>query len=90
MLLEKRHIVMKKFMESQFNYCPLISMFHSWTINKKINCLNERALSIVYSDFKSSFEGLLKKDNFFLWHERNIESLAIEIYEFLNGLSPVF
>ena len=28
MPLEKRRIVMKKFIESQFNYCPLISMFH--------------------------------------------------------------
>ena len=28
------------------------------------------------------------KDNSFSIHERNIQSLAIEIYEFLNGLSP--
>ena len=30
------------------------------------------------------------KDNFFSKHERNIQSLAIEIYKFLNGLSPSF
>ena len=30
------------------------------------------------------------KDNSFSIHERNIESLAIEIYKFLNGLSPSF
>ena len=30
------------------------------------------------------------KDNFFSIHERNIQSLAIEIYKFLNGLSPSF
>ena len=28
------------------------------------------------------------KGNSFSIHERNIQSLAIEIYEFLNGLSP--
>ena len=28
------------------------------------------------------------KDNSFSIHERNIQSLAIEIYKFLNGLSP--
>ena len=65
-------------------------MFHSRTINNKINRLHERALRIVYSDFKSTFEGLLRKDNSFSIHERNIQSLAIEIYKFLNGLSPSF
>ena len=90
MPLEKRRIVMEIFIESQFNYCPLIWMFHSRTINNKINRLHERALRIVYSDFKSTFEGLLRKDNSFSTHERNIQSLAIEIYKFLNGLSPSF
>ena len=81
---------MKTFIESQFNYCPLIWMFHSRFINNKINRLHERALRIVCSDFKSSFESLLMKDNSFSMHERNIQSLAIEIYKFLNGLAPSF
>ena len=90
MPLEKRRIVKKTFIESQFNYCPLIWMFHSRTINNKINRLHERALRIVYYDFKSSFEGLLMKGNSFSIHERNNQSLAIEIYKFLNGLTPSF
>ena len=90
MSLEKRRIVMKTFIESQFNYCPLIWMFHSRTINNKINRLHERALRIVYSDFKSTFEGLLRKGKSFSIHEINIQSLAIEIYKSLNGLSPSF
>ena len=88
--LEKRRIVIETFIESQFHYCPLIWMFHARTINNKINRLHERALRIVYTDFKSTFEGLLRKDNSFSIHERNIQSLAIEIYKFLNGLSPSF
>ena len=90
MSLEKHRIVMKTFIESQFNYCPLTWMFHSQTFNNKINRLHERALRIVYSDFKSSFEGLLMKDNSFSIHERNIQNLAIEIHKFLNVLSPSF
>ena len=88
--LEKHRIVIKTCIKSQFNYCKLIWMFHSRIINNKINRLHERALRIVYSDFKSSFEGLLMKDNSFSIHEKNIQSLAIEIYKFLNGLSPSF
>ena len=90
MPLEKRRIVMKTFIASQFNYCPLIWMFHSRTINNKINRLHERAIRIVFTDFKSSFEGLLTKDKSLSIYERNIETLALEINKFLTGLSPNF
>ena len=76
-------MVMKAFIESQFNYRPLIWMFHSRTLNNKINRLHKRALRIVYSDYKSSFRELLGKDKSFLIHHKNIKSLAIELYKFL-------
>ena len=47
---EKLRILMKTFIETQFNYCPLMWMFHNRTINNKINRLHERALRIVYKD----------------------------------------
>ena len=58
------------------------------SLNIKINRLHERALRIVYSDYKSSFNTFLEKDGFFSIHRRNVQSLAIEIYKFLHGLSP--
>ena len=60
---QKRQILLKTFIESQFSYCPLIWMFCSSTMNQKINRIHERALRIVYRDYESSFEDLLKKDN---------------------------
>ena len=36
MSLEKRRIMMKTFIESQFNYCPLIWIFHSQTSCNKV------------------------------------------------------
>ena len=86
--LDKGRIVMKAFIESQFNHCPLIWMFHSKTLNNKINRLHERALRIVYSDYKSSFCELLKKGKSFSIHHKSIQSLAIEIYKFSHNLSP--
>ena len=62
MKISKRHILINSFFISQFNYCPLIWMFHSRSINSKINRLQERVLRIVYDDFKSSFKNLLEKD----------------------------
>ena len=62
-------------------------MFHSRTLNKKINQLHEKALRIVYGDCKSKFDKLLEKDISFGIHHRNIQMLAIEILKFLNELS---
>ena len=56
MNISKRRILMNSFFNSQFNYCPLVWMFHSRSINNKINRLHERVLRIVYNDFKYSFK----------------------------------
>ena len=59
-------------------------MFHSRTMNNKINRIYERAWTLVYSDYVSSFDELLKKDRSFPIHQRNIQSLAIELYFFFT------
>ena len=79
---------MKAFIESQFTYFPLIWMFHSRTMNNKINRIRERALRLVYFDQISSFDELLKKDRLFSIHHMNIQSLAIEIYNVFHSLPP--
>ena len=88
MNLDKRIIIMKAFIESQFGYCPLAGMFHSRSLNNKINRIHERALRITYNDKSSNFQELLDKDNSVTIHHRNIRTLAIETYKFLQGLSP--
>ena len=78
---------MKSFIELQFGYCPLIWMFHGRGVNNKINQLHERSLRIVHKDNNSSFKELLKKDNSFTVHHRNIQSLAIELFKVKENLS---
>ena len=86
--IEKRKLIMRTFIESQFNYCPLVWMFHNRTLNNKINRLHERALRLVYQNDELSFEELLEKDGSVTIHQRNLRKLAIEMYKVKNNLSP--
>ena len=87
MELTKRRILMNAFFDSQFNYCPLIWMFHSRNLNKKIKRPHEHCLRVIYNDKTSSFEQLLESDNSVSIHHRNIQALALEMYKVTNGLS---
>ena len=81
MSFKQRHILLKTFIEFQFGYCPLIWMFHSRRVNNKINHLHECSLRIVYKDNYSSYVDWLVKDKSFTIHQRNIQSLAIELFK---------
>ena len=90
MSTHKLRIIMKAFIESQFQYCPLVWMFHRRTLNNRINKLHERALRLVYKDDEYTFEQLLDKDNTVTIHHRNLQKLATEMYKIQNNLSPKF
>ena len=88
MNISKRKIIMNAFFTAQFNYCPLIWMCHSRENNNKINRLHERCLRIVYNDYISPFEDLLKIDGSISMHNKNLQSLAIEMFKIVNDMSP--
>ena len=52
--------------------------------------IHERALRLVYQDYKSSFEELLDKDKSLCFHHRNIHQVAIEMFKVKHDLSPPF
>ena len=55
MNLSKRKALMKTFVISQFNYCPLVWMFHSRKLNHRINSMYNRTIRVTYQDYKSTF-----------------------------------
>ena len=63
-------------------------MFHSRSLNNKINSLHERTLRTTYGDRSSSFENMLKKDNSVSIHHRNIQALATEMSKVKNNIAP--
>ena len=62
-------------------------MFCGRNLNNRVNQLHERSLRIVYNDYESSFQELLKLDNSASIHHRNIRILTIELFKVKNGLS---
>ena len=80
MNLAQRRSIMKAFICSQFGYCPLVWMFHSRKINNRINSQHERALRVVYRDYKATFSELLSKDKSVTIHQRNLQLLTAEIF----------
>ena len=88
MTLNQRKTIMQTFFLSHFGYCPLVWMFHSRKLNNRINRLHKRALQIVYNDYESSFETLLDRSGSFKIHERNIQTMAIELYKVAHNLAP--
>jgi len=85
----KLKIIMRTFIENEFNYCPLIWMFHNRTLNRRINKLHERALQIIYKDEISSYENLIDIDKTFTIHERNLQKLATLMYKIKNNITPI-
>ena len=89
MTLNKRRILMKSFIISQFIYCPLIWMIHNRSLNNKINHIHKRASRKVYNDCSSSFEDLLNIDKTVTIHQHNLQQLAIEIFKLKIGIAPI-
>ena len=86
---DKVRALIKAFVENQFAYCPLVWMFHNRNVNSKINRIHERALRILYNDDVTTFNGLLKRAGEFTIHQRNIQSLAIEMFKVKNNIGPL-
>ena len=80
---------MKTLTTSQFSYCPLVCMFHSRTMNNRINKHHEKALRLVYSNKSNlSCDDLLKQDKLVKIHHKNLQIPATEICKVKNDLGP--
>ena len=79
--LAKCKSLMKAIITSQFNYYPLIWMFHSRQLKNRINKIHEKALRLVHKDNKLIFNDLLELDNSVTIHQSNLQILATEIFK---------
>ena len=87
MTFDQRRLISNSFITSHFSFCTIVWMFRRRNLNERINHVHERALRIVYKDFKLSFQKLLTEDNSLNIHHRNLQKLVTEIFKDKNGLS---
>ena len=63
-------------------------MFCSKKSTLKINAVHERSLRIIRNDYESLYSVILEEAHQITFHQGCINSLMIEVYKYLNGLSP--
>ena len=69
--IEKAKILGNAFIDSQFNYAPLIWMFCRKTLYSKIEKIYHRNLKVVYG-IDDSYSNLLVSSNFVSIHQRHL------------------
>ena len=85
-----RKIIYQCFIQSNFNFCPIIWHFCSVSNTKKLEKLNCRALRLVYKDYTSSYESLLAADSSVSLHLQRQRALAEEVYKILEKQRPSY
>ena len=85
---DKKELLFKSMVKSQFNYCPLVWMFCSRNASNLINKIQERSLRLITNDKTSTFEHLLQANNEITTHQRNLQVLMVEVFKIINGFAP--
>ena len=87
---KEKEVLINSFVYANFNYCPLVWHFCPAKSIRKIEKIQERALRILYDDFDSDSESLLKKSGKCTMEVKRLRILGIEIFKTLNDLNPQF
>ena len=87
--LEKARVLGNAFVDSQFNYAPLIWMFCKKTIYLKMQKIHHKTLRIIYQS-DESYENLLNLDNSVSLHQRHLRFLVTEIFKSVSKTNPKF
>ena len=87
-LTEQRVVIINAYIKSLFNYCPLVWMFSYRGIMHKMNKIHEPSLSLLLKNYKDDFQDLLTSSGNITIHQRCINSVLTEVYNYIHGLSP--
>ena len=89
LFVEKAKLLCNAFINSQFNYAPLVWMFCRKKQYLKIQTIHHKALKMVYTSNKN-YDELLRDTNEFSIQQRHLHALICEVFKSLNNLNPKF
>ena len=87
--IEKAKMLGNAFIDSQFNYAPLLWMFCRKTLYSKIEKIHHKTLKVIYQS-NDTYENLLLHSNTVSVHQRHLRFLMTEIYKSISLLNPEF
>ena len=87
--LEKANLLCNTFINSQFNYAPLVWMFCRKKQYLKIQKIQRKALKVAYNSNRN-YDKLLRDDNEISIHQRHLRALICGVFKSLNNLHPEF
>ena len=87
---EAKKALLESFVQSNFDYCPLVWMLISPKSMIKIESIQERALRLLFDNYNNTYENLLERANKPNMVTRMHRSLAIEVYKTLNDYNPSY
>ena len=87
---EQKEALINSFIFSNFNYCPLVWHFCSCKSSEKIEKIQLRCLRIIYNDYSSDYQALLRLSQKPWMEIKRLRNLALEIFKTINDLNPGF
>ena len=87
--IEKTKILRHAFIDSLFNYAPLVWMFCRKNMYSKIEKIHHRTLKVVYG-IDDSYSNLLLSGNSVSIHQRHLRFLVTEIFKSISQINPEF
>ena len=85
----KKHLV-KTYVLSQFNYCPLVWHFCGNGSIHKMEKIQERALRFVFNDYTSEYNHMLKINGESTLYLKRVRIMAQEVYKAIKNQSPKY
>ena len=86
--LDSRKMIFNSFIRSHFNYCPLVWHFCGKQNSDKLEKIQERALRIMYKNYESSYDELLKLSGTQTLLLQRLKIMVLEVFKSVCQLNP--
>ena len=82
-----RMIIYNSFINSNFNYCPIVWHFCGKKNGDKIEKNQERALRIIYRNYDSLYPELLRDAGAYTMLDKRLRSMLLHVFKSLKGMN---